>query len=172
MNRQEKQSVIDSVKKDFQQSKASFIVGVQGLTVEEVKKLRRELHAQKGFIKVAKNTLLIRATHDLQGLNELAPYFQDQIAVVFADADAPSIAKVLFNTAKEQDKLKIKAGALDARVISAEQIEFLATLPSREVMLARLCGTLQAPIANYVSILNQLIARFLVVLKEVEKKKQ
>lgn len=172
MNRQEKAQVIDSIKKDFASSQASFIVQTQGMTVEQIQHLRRELYAKKAEIKVAKNTLLIKATSDMAGLNELAPYFKDQIAVVFAESEAPAIAKILYNTTKKQAHLKLKAGALDNRLISAEQIEFLAELPSREVLLAQLCGTLQAPIQQTASLLNQLIARLLYVLSEIERKKK
>lgn len=172
MNRQEKQRIIDVIKQDFTSSQAAFVVNMQGMTVEAVQQLRRELHAKKGTIKVAKNTLLKRATSDIAGVNELAPYFKDQIAVVFAEIEAPAVAKILFNTAKKQTHLKLKAGTLDARVISAEDIEFLAELPSREVLLAQVCGTLNAPIQQTASLLNQLIARLLYVLNEIEKKKQ
>ena len=172
MNRQEKQKVIEGMKNDFKQSQASFVVNMKGMTVEAVQGLRRELYAKNGKIKVAKNTLLELATSDLPGVNDLAPFFKDQIAVVFAQTEAPTIAKILFNVAKVQENLKVKAGVLDARLLSLEQLEFLASLPSKEVMLARLCGSLQAPIANYVSILNQLIVRLLWVLKEIEKTKQ
>lgn len=172
MNRQEKAHVIDSIKKDFASSQASFIVQTQGMTVEQVQQLRRELYAKKGAIKVAKNTLLIKATSDMAGLSELAPFFKDQIAVVFAETEAPAIAKILFNTSKKQAHLKLSAGALDNRVITAQQIEFLAELPSREVLLAQLCGTLLAPIQQTASLLNQLIARLLYVMNEIEKKKK
>ncbi len=140
------------------------------MTVEATHNLRRELYANQGKIKVAKNTLLIRATEGMPGLSDLAPYFRDQIAIVFADEEAPVIAKVLAKAAKAHEMLKFKAGALDTRLITVQQIEFLASLPSKEVMLARLAGTLQAPIASYVRLLNQLIVRLLWVLKEIEKK--
>jgi len=145
---------------------------MQGMTFEAVQQLRRELYAKQGSIKVAKNTLLKRATSDMDGLNELAPYFKEQVAVIFAKTEAPAIAKILAETAKKQAHLKLRAGALDARVISAEQIEFLAALPSREVLLAQLCGTLNAPLQQTVSLLNQLIVRLLYVVQEIERKKQ
>ena len=103
------------LRNDFKKSKASFVVYIQGMTVEAVQQLRRELHAKKGSIKVAKNTLLKKATSDLAGINELAPYFKDQIAVVFADEEAPAIAKILFTATKKQTHLKLKAGTLDAQ---------------------------------------------------------
>lgn len=172
MNRQEKQQVIDTIKNDFQGSQASFVVSMQGMTVEAVQQLRRDLHAKHSSIKVAKNTLLKRATSDLGGLSELAPFFKDQIAVIFAKEEAPAVAKILHEAAKKQAHLKLKAGALDKRVINAQEIEFLAALPSKEVLLAQLCGTLNAPIQQTVSLLNQLIARLVYVLAEIERKKQ
>ncbi len=172
MNRQEKQHIIDSIKNDFKSSQASFVVYMQGMNVEAVQQLRRELHAKKGTIKVAKNTLLKKAISDLEGINELAPYFKEQIAVVFAQTEAPAIAKILYNTAKKQTHLKLRAGALDARLLNVEQIEFLAVLPSREVLLAQLLGTLNAPIQQTASLLSQLITRLLYVLKDIENKKQ
>ncbi len=171
MNRREKQLVIDSIQKDLKQAQASFIVSTKGMTVSAVQNLRRSLYEKQGTIKVVKNTLLIRATSDVPGLSDLSPYFKDQIALVLAPKEAPAIAKILYNATKELETLKLKAGVLDSRLISIEQIVSLASLPSREVMLARVCGTLQSPIAAYVRILNQLIVRLLWVLKEIEKKK-
>lgn len=172
MNRQEKQHIIDSLKHDFQNAQASFIVNIQGLTVSALQQLRRQVYAKEGHVIVAKNTLLIKATDGMEGYDGLQPYFKDQIAIVFTNNQAPAVAKILAQATKEHEKLKLKAGTLDARVISFEQIEFLASLPSREVLLGRLAGTLQAPIVNYVRILNQLIIRLLWVLNEIEKKKQ
>jgi large subunit ribosomal protein L10 len=108
----------------------------------------------------------------MPGLTDLTPFFKEQIAIVFAESEAPAIAKVLSTAAKEQENLKLRAGSLDARFITSQQIEFLAALPSREVLLAQLCGTLNGPIRNYVSLLNQLIVRLLLVLKAIEKTKQ
>ncbi len=172
MNRKEKAQIIDAIKHDFQSSQASFVITVKGMTVGAVQKLRSELYAKKGKIKVTKNTLLKRATSDLSGINDLAPYFKDQIAVVFAGQEGPAIAKILYAISKEHEALKFKAGSLDARLITAEQIVYLATLPPKEQLLAQLLGTLQAPMSNFVSILYQLLARLVWVLKEIEKKKQ
>ncbi len=171
MSRQGKQSVIDAVRDDFQRSQASFVVETKGMDVEAVQELRSQLYAHKGTMKVVKNTLLRRATGDLPGIRELEPLFKEQIAVVFAQ-EAPVIAKVLYDIAKKGKILVLKGGTLDAKVISKEQIEYLANLPSHEVLLAKLCGTLSAPITNYVMLLNQLIVRFLTVLKEIEKAKR
>ena len=72
---------------------------------------------------------------------------------------------------RKQETIKLRAGALDSRLLTVAQIEFLAALPSREVLLAQVAGTLNAPIAAYVRLLNQLIVRLLYVLKEIENEK-
>jgi large subunit ribosomal protein L10 len=172
MNRQEKEQIIKVVRDSFQSSQAAFIVGMQGMTVESVQRLRKQLRGQQGSFKVAKNTLLKIATKDIPGLTDLAPYFQEQIAIVFAGNEPVAIAKVIFEAAKQDEKLKVMGGTLNAKVIDKAQIEFLATLPPREVLLAHLCGTLKAPITGYVSVLNQLVLKLLWALKQVSEKKQ
>jgi large subunit ribosomal protein L10 len=171
MNRSEKELIINGLKEDFQKSQASFLIGVQGLTVEALHGLRKNLIPQGGQLRVAKNTLLKRATQDVQGLTELDPYFKDQIAIVFASKEAPAVAKILADASKSNELVKLIAGTLDNRVISKDQVQYLAALPAREVLLAQVCGTLQAPIAGLASVLNQLILRLLWVLKKIEEQK-
>lgn len=171
MNRQEKQAIIDAIRSDFQQSQASFVVETKGMNVAAVQELRSKLYAHNGKMKVVKNTLLKRATSDLPGVKDLEPFFAEQIAVVFAQ-EAPVVAKLLYETATKHKVFVLKGGTLDAKVISSVEIEHLAKLPSREVLLAMVCGTLNAPITNYVLLLNQLVVRLLMVLNQIEKTKQ
>lgn len=172
MNRNEKQLIIDEVKNDFATAQASFLIGVKGLTVEAVQGLRKGLFAHGGKLKVTKNTLLKLATQDIAGLEELAPYFKEQIAIVFADKDTPVIAKMLNDATKQNELLKIVIGSLNNKVINKSQIVALANLPSREILLAQVCGTLNAPITGFASVLNQLILRLLWLLKKIEEQKQ
>jgi len=172
MNRQDKQLVIESIKSDFKQSQASFLIGMQGLTVEAIQNFRKGLYGQGGQLKVAKNTLLKIAINDIEGLSELIPYFKNQIAIIFASKEMPAIAKLIAETAKQNDKFIIIAGSLNDKVIDRSQIEFLASLPNKEVMLARVCGTLKAPISGFVSIMNQLILRLLWVLNKAVHEQQ
>lgn len=172
MNRQEKQELIQSLKHNFESSQASFIVGVKGLTVEEVRDLRKSLRSEKGILKVAKNTLFKKAAEQVSGLNELEPYFKNQIGIVFAKDNSPAIAKILFNSASTIPSLELVAGSLDHKLIQKGQIQYLATLPPREVLLAKLAGTLKMPIANFASVLSQLMQRLLIVLKKIEEQKQ
>lgn len=171
MNRQEKQDLIQSLKKNFESSQASFVINVKGLTVEEVQSLRKSLRQEKSVLKIAKNTLLKRATSSEVGLDVLHPYFKEQVGVVFAKQDSPAVAKILFQGAQEIDRLALVGGILDQKLISKEQIQFLATLPAREVMLAQVAGTLKMPVTGLAMVLQQLIQRLLWVLKKIEEKK-
>lgn len=172
MNRQEKQSIIESIKNDYNTSQSSFIVGVKGITVEAVQLLRKDLRLKGSKLKVAKNTFLKIATSDMTGINDLAPYFKEQIAIVFVPEETTAVAKILFKASKENANLILVAGSLKDKVIGKSQIEFLATLPAREVLLGTLCGTLKAPVSGLVSVLNQLVLRLLWVLKQAAESKK
>ena len=101
---------------------------------------------------------------------DLQPYFKKQVAVVFALQDSASVAKVLCDYEKENNKFSIVAGCLDSRLINHDMVKFLGSLPPKEVVAAKLCGTLKAPLVGHVALLNQLILRLLWVLKQASQK--
>lgn len=155
MNRQEKSTVVSSIKTAFQKNSAAFVVNVQGLTVGQIMALRKELRTHGASMHVAKNTLLRRATADNSAAHGLEPYFKNQIALVFASDSAPAVAKVLCTRAQQMDKLGIRAGLFEGAVIDARRVQFIASLPSREVLIAQLCGLLLSPVARLASVLKQ-----------------
>ena len=168
MNRQKKQSVIEAMRADFSNSPAAFLVGVQGLTVGQMQKLRQGLRQKGGSLRVAKNTLASIAIGSLA--NDLRPYLKRQIAVAFASQDASTVAKVLCDYASENAKFTIVAGCLESRVINQDMVKFLGSLPPREVVIAQTCGMLKAPLVGHVSVLNQLVLRLLWVIKQASEK--
>ena len=170
MNRQEKQLVIDSLKKSFSENSGSFLVGIKGMTVEELRTLRKGVVSQGGQLQVIKNTLMKVAVKDMPGLSDLTPYFKDQVALVFASKEVPAVAKVLCGYSENNEKLTVVAGCLDAKVMAKNGVQILATLPSREVLLAQVCGNMKAPISQFVSVLNIQIVRMLLVLNQIAEK--
>lgn len=154
MNREEKALLVASLKNDFAQSKAAFLVNYQGLTVEQVKNLRKGLRSKGGRMKIAKARLIKMAAQDIPEINVMLPYFKEQIGVVFVQQEAQSIAKVLSDFAKEHEKLSIVAGSLESKLIDKATIMRIASLPPKEVLLAQLCGTLKAPIAKLAFVLK------------------
>lgn len=172
MNREQKSLVIESLKNDFAQSKASFVVGYKGLTVTQMQKLRKELRTQNSKLQVAKGRLMKRAIDGFDGADQFSSYLNDQIGLVFVTNEPTSVAKILRDFAKNNDALRLVAGYYDARVLTSDAVERFASLPSKEVLLAQLCGTLKAPISGFVHVLNMQVLRFLFTLKQIAEKKQ
>ena len=172
MNREQKSNVIKELSQDFNAHQAAFIVGYQGMTVAQLHVLRTLLRAQGGTFHVAKARLIKRAVEGIEGAQALQPYLKNQIGVVFASDQAPAVAKVLQNYAKEHEKLQLVAGCFENMILDAQAIGRIADLPSREVLLAQVCGTLQAPISGLANVLNILILRLLWTLKRIEETKQ
>ncbi|MCX5921957.1 MAG: 50S ribosomal protein L10 [Candidatus Dependentiae bacterium] len=172
MNRDQKTEMISSLKGEFSNSKAAFVVGYKGLTVKQLQTLRRELSAQQGTLKVAKARLMRRAVQGLEGVNDLAPYFKEQIGVVFVAQEAPAVAKVLHEFSKNNAALLLVAGFFDSRVMPSESVVRLASLPSRDVLLAQVCGTLKAPTVKLVRVLDMQIMGLLWTLQKIAEQKQ
>ncbi len=172
MNRQQKELVISDLHKNFQDSNAAFLVKFQGLTVESMQALRKGLKGQQGALKVAKARLMRLAAENVPGAKELAPLFKEQVGLVFAYGESPAVAKILSDFAKEHDRLVLVAGTMEEQLLDVHAINALALLPSRDVLLAQLCGTLQAPITNTVRLMSMMIVRLVVVMKKIAEQKQ
>ena len=135
-----------------------------------MKVLRREAHDNNVYLKVVKNTLLRRAVQDTEHacLDELLVG-----PLAFAASEDPvAVAKILNKFAKEYDALEIKAGSMQGKLLSEGDIKALAQLPSREELLAKLMGTMQAPIAKFVQTLNEVPTKFVRGLAAVRDAKE
>ncbi|MCA9770050.1 50S ribosomal protein L10 [Candidatus Dependentiae bacterium] len=171
MNRQEKTLVIESLKNGFVESKASFIVEYQGLTVKQMQTLRGQLRKNGGKLYIAKARLAKIAAQGVPEAQGLIPYCKNQIGFVFASEEPPVIAKVLHEFTKKNEALSLIVACLDEQLLDSELIGRIANLPSRAVLLAQVCGTIKAPISGLVSIFNQMPARLVWALKQVAAKK-
>jgi len=154
MNRHDKEQIVQELKTDFSSREASFLVSYKGLSVAQVQTLRRKLRAHGGEFKVAKARLMKRAAEGVTGAEELSPYFKNQIALVFANKEVTPVAKILVEFSKENNALTLVVGCADKHLIELSEIKMLASLPSREILLAQLCGVLQAPIASLARVIK------------------
>jgi large subunit ribosomal protein L10 len=154
MNRQEKTELIELLKQDFNESKALFWINYQGLSVNQLQKLRADLRKENGKLKVAKVRIIKRALGDIPMSEELLPQLRDQLGVVFSIGEPNAVAKVLYNFSKKNEALQLVIGHFDKKILDKNEIKFLATLPSREALLARVCGTLIAPITKLAVVLK------------------
>jgi len=174
MNRQQKEMVVELFNKNFSTSKGSFFVDYSGLTVAQMQQLRTQLREKGGSLKVAKMRLVKRSLGGVSGFDALVSHCKNQIGVVFAQdaAEVSGVAKTLYDFSKKNEKFGLVVGCMDARLLDKEAIVRIASLPSKEVLLAQVCGTLNAPISGLVYGLNGILVKFLVALKEIEKQKQ
>ena len=155
MNRQEKAELVESLKQDFNESSALFWINYQGLSVNQLQVLRSDLRKESGKLKIAKVRIVKRALNEIPDTQDLLSQIKDQLGVVISTGEANAVAKVLYNFSKNNEALKIVVGRFENKLIDKDGINFLATLPSREVLLARLCGTLLAPITNLAVVLKK-----------------
>src|SRR5690348_8729810 len=135
MNRQQKEAVVTQVKSLFQESQAAFLVHYKGSTVANLQTIRQLLMKQNGSLKVTKARLMKIAAKDIDGIDEFKAQFSDQIGLVFASTNSAGVAKTLVDFTKDLETFKIVSGFFERRVISAAQVSYLASLPSREVLL-------------------------------------
>lgn len=158
LNRQDKAAVIEEMSALVAQSSVIVVAEYRGLTVEAITKLRADARKQGVQLRVVKNTLVRRAVAGtpFEGLSDkfVGPLIYGM------SADPVAAAKVLHNFAKTNDKLVIKAGAMANYVMNVADIEKLASMPSRDELLAKLMATMNEPIAKFVRTINEVPARF------------
>ena len=150
-----KQPVVAEISEGIKDAKSVVLVDYRGLTVEQDTELRRQLRAAGVSYKVYKNTMMNFAFKgtDFEGL---APYLEGPSAMAYSSTDATAPARVLAEFAKKANKLEIKAGVVEGRVYDAAGMAKIADIPSREVLLGRLLGSMQSPVANLARVLNQI----------------
>lgn len=159
MNREEKSHVITALKQQFSDSTGSILVGYKGLSVNQLQKLRRGIRQNGGSFKVTKARLMKIAAEDIASAQPLLPYFKEQIGIVFCEGQTPSMLKFLHTFSKDNEPLKLVAGSLESKLVEAPVLVQLANLPAREVLLARLCGVLKAPLSKLAFVLQQISAK-------------
>ncbi|MCD8502814.1 MAG: 50S ribosomal protein L10 [Bacillaceae bacterium] len=146
--REQKQQLVSEIAAKLSESKSTVVVDYRGLSVSEVTELRKQLREANVEFKVYKNTLTRRAAEKAE-LSELNEALVGPTAVAFSNEDVIAPAKIINEFAKKHDALEIKAGVIEGRVASLEDVKALAELPSREGLLSMLLSVLQAPMRNF-----------------------
>ena len=165
LNLQQKQTVVAEVAKQVAGAQAIVMVENRGMAVADMTRLRAKARASGVYFRVVKNTLVRRAVADTP-FAALADRMVGPLAYGIG-SDPVAVAKVLNDFAKGNEKFVITGGAMHGQVMSARDIAALASLPSREELIARLLGTMQAPIAKFVRTLNEVPGRFVRTLAAV-----
>lgn len=161
--RPEKVTVVEDLQSKLNHSPFLLVADYTGLKVDQFSELRNRLAGAGAECKVVKNTFLRRAAKDA-GLPEMGE-LKGQTAIIIGDKDVAAAAKVLKTFTAEFQKPVVKVGVVDRLVVTSDQIKSIAELPSREVLLAKLLGTLQAPASSLVRLLNEPASALARVLK-------
>ena len=173
MEKAAKQEEIKNLTDKFSRSVACFVADYKGMNVEQVTTLRKEMSGHKDVeMKVVKNTLALRALGTQPYSSALADSLVGTNAIVFAYGDPSAPAKSLVKFATEFEHLKIKTGVLKGNKMNEAQIKALASLPSREVLIAKAMGSMNAPASNLVGVLAAVPRSVLNVLVAVQKQKE
>ena len=150
-----KAPIVEEISANIKDAQSVVLVDYRGLTVEQDTQLRKNLREAGVTYKVYKNTFMTRAFKDTE-FEGLTQYLEGPSAVAISTEDATAPARVLAEFAKTADKLEIKAGVVEGTVYDAKGIATIASIPSREVLISKLLGSLQSPITNFARVMNQL----------------
>ncbi|MFV1993951.1 MAG: 50S ribosomal protein L10 [Verrucomicrobiales bacterium] len=166
----QKQIIIDDLLGRINASPFMLIADYKGFSVTDFSELRSRLSETGSECHVVKNSYVKRAAKEAELPEELGESLVGQTAVVTGEQDICAAAKVLKDFASEFEKAPVKVGVLDGKLLSADQVNELAALPSREVLLAQLLGVLQAPATKLARVLNEPASALARVLKAYGEK--
>lgn len=150
-----KQPIVAEISELLNGAASAVAVDYRGLTVAQDTELRKQLREAGVSYKVYKNTLIRRAAEGTD-FAALDPHLEGPTAIAVSKDDATAPARILAEFAKKADKLEIKAGIVEGTYYDAKGMQAIATIPSRDVLLGRLFGSMQSPIANLARVLNQI----------------
>ncbi len=143
-----KQQKVDAIAEQLKNSVSTIIVDYRGLSVAQVTELRQQLREAGLEYKVYKNTLVRRAA-EAAGIEGLEEFLTGPNAIAFSNEEVVAPAKILADFAKQNEALEIKAGVIEGSVVSAEQVNTIGSLPSKDGLVSMLLSVLQAPVRNF-----------------------
>lgn len=161
---------VEEIKEKIGKAQSVVLVDYRGLNVEQLTELRSQYRSAGVDYKVYKNTMMRIAFKDL-GLEDFNEFLKGPSAVAFGYEDPVEAAKITAEFAKTNTKLEIKAGIVDGKVIGVDGVNSLASLPSREVLVAQVLGGLNAPIQGFANVLQGTIRGLAIVLNAIAEEK-
>jgi large subunit ribosomal protein L10 len=171
VGRDEKATSIAELREKLGDARGAVLTDFRGLSVAEITELRTLLRKSAVEYKVVKNTLAKLAVKDT-ALADLAPYLEGPTGIAISAADPVAASKAVSAWAKGREKFSVKGGVVEGRVVGPREIAELADLPPREVLLGRMAGALQAPLAGLVQVLAASLRGLANALDQVRQKKE
>lgn len=172
VSRAKKEEILNKLKDDFSKATAIYFTEYTGLTVEQLSEMRAKAREENAKISVAKKTLM-KIAADNAGYKEIPDEaLEGPIAAVMAFEDQVTPAKAVHTFLKEFDNLGLVGALMDGKALTKEQAQQLAQLPSREELLAKLVGSMNAPIAGFHGVLHGVMRQFVGVVAAYKDKKE
>lgn len=169
--RQQKEEILKNLIPDFEKAKSIIFTEYKGLSVKDMTDLRSKLRKSNIKYKIAKKTLL-RMAANKAGLKEIPREITEgPISAAFSFGDEVIAAKILYTFAKEHEALKLLGGIMNGEILSKEKTLQLAKLPTKEELLAKLVGSLNAPIYGFYAVLSGLLRGFVYALNGIKEQK-
>lgn len=169
--KEQKSQVVQELKDRFSNSSSAILVDYKGLNVQEVTELRRNFREAEVDYKVYKNTLTEIAAKELD-LGDLVPFLEGPTAIAFSEHDPVAPAKILTAAIKKYKKIEFKVGVVEGKIIDVDGIKELADLPSREELIAKMLGSMNAPITNLVGVLSGTTRALVYALSAIKDQKE
>lgn len=152
-NREEKQAKVQEIKEKINKAQAIIMADYRGLTVEEDTELRRKFREAGVEYRVLKNTLTSIAAKEA-GIEGLDQYLSGPTSFAFGYEDPTAPARILNDFAKDHKKLELKGGFVQGKIFDLNMVKELATIPPREVLIAKLLGSIKSPLSNFAYLVN------------------
>jgi len=165
-----RESLTKEITSGLNSNKSMFLLGYTKVSSPKIDQLRKSLKKSGADVYVSKNSIAKRALKKAEYV-DLADKVSDQTAFILTNSDSAEISKILINFTKGLESVNIKGGVLDGRIIAGDDVKRLSDLPSREVLLAMLLGTIQAPLTRFAGALNAKTRELLSILKQLSEKK-
>ena len=172
MARPEKEAVVSEFRGHLNKAQSVYVADYKGLTVEQITELRSAMRKQKVVFRVAKNTLVKRALREA-GQEELSNVLVGPNAFIFSFDDPVAPARVIkeFKTKAKLEKPDVRGFALEGKFFSAKEFTKVADLPGKKELVAKVVGSIQAPLANFVFTLNGILREFVGTVDAIAQKK-
>ncbi len=170
--RQDKVDRVEEVKTIFESGRGLIFTDHSGIKAEDSVKIRNRLADINAYIKIVKNTLALIAAGKVLEETDLSQVLKGPTSIIVSGENMVSTAKLVKNFTKEFESFKVKAGIFESKLFNAADIERLAILPSREVLISTLAGMLQLPMNRLVNTLSGITRNLVVVLEAVRQKKE
>ncbi len=169
--RPEKGLMVEEIRDRIKGSSSMIFTQYSGLDAQTMDRLRSLSRSKESNYMVVKNTLLKRAA-EKEKIEDLGIDFKGSTGVLFGSGDAAALAKAFVAFEKEAEAFQVAGGYLDNNPLSKDQVKYLASLPSREELIAKLVGQINAPISNFVGVLSALLRNLVGALNQIKEQKE